>query len=42
MSNHTVIDVEHLEAGQPRAYANSIYRSIIRAKRHGYMDTLVS
>lgn len=35
MSNHTVIDVEHLEAGQPHAHADTVYRSVIRAKRHG-------
>jgi len=35
MSNHTVIDVEHLEFGQSRPYADTVYRSVIKAKKHG-------
>ena len=36
MNDRTVIDIQHLEAGQPEQYADSRWRSVIRAKTHGF------
>ncbi len=38
----TVITIEHLEAGQPRAHADSRFHARIKAERHGvYLDDRV-